>query len=78
MIRPRCRRASRITPIPTTPPSSSRRGGPEQIDGYFHKLGEGGFGDYPPPMVETNAESNYLAMALEELAEGKLKDEYRS
>jgi DNA-directed RNA polymerase subunit K/omega len=29
-------------------------------------------------MVETNAERNYLSMALEELAEGKLKYEYRT
>ena len=31
-----------------------------QINSYFHNLGEGGFGEYPPPMVETNAEGNYL------------------
>ena len=49
-----------------------------QINSYFHNLGEGGFGEYPPPMVETNAERNYLSMALEELAEGKLKYEYRT
>jgi DNA-directed RNA polymerase subunit omega len=49
-----------------------------QINSYFHNLGEGGFGEYPPPMVETNAEGNYLTMALEELAQGKLKYEYRS
>ena len=41
-----------------------------QINSYFHNLGEGGFGEYPPPMVETNAEGNYLTMALEELAQG--------
>jgi DNA-directed RNA polymerase subunit K/omega len=29
-------------------------------------------------MVETNAERNYLSMSLEELAEGKLKYEYRA
>ena len=23
-----------------------------QINSYFHNLGEGGFGEYPPPMVE--------------------------
>ena len=27
-----------------------------QINSYFHNLGEGGFGEYPPPMVEINAE----------------------
>src|SRR6478735_1397819 len=49
-----------------------------QINSYFHNLGEGSFGEYPPPMVEVNAETNYLSMALEELAEGKLKYEYRA
>ena len=44
-----------------------------QINSYFHSLGE-----YPPPMVETGGETNYLSMALEELAEGKLKYEYRA
>ena len=29
-------------------------------------------------MVETKGERNYLTMSLEELAEGKLKYEYRS
>jgi DNA-directed RNA polymerase subunit omega len=49
-----------------------------QINSYFHNLGEGSFGEYPPPMVETHGEANYLSMALEELAEGKLKYEYRA
>ena len=49
-----------------------------QINSYFHNLGEGGFGEYPPPMVETRGDRNYLSMALEELAEGKLKYEYRA
>ena len=44
-----------------------------QINSYFHNLGEGSFGEYPPPMVETGNERNYLSVALEELAEGKLK-----
>ena len=48
-----------------------------QINSYFHNLGEGSFGEYPPPMVETGT-TNYLSMALEELAEGKLKYEYRA
>lgn len=49
-----------------------------QINSYFHTLGEGSFGEYPPPMVETHGERNYLSIALEELAEGKLKYEYRA
>lgn len=49
-----------------------------QINSYFHSLGEGSFGEYPPPMVETHGEKNYLSMALEELAGGKLKYEYRA
>jgi DNA-directed RNA polymerase subunit omega len=49
-----------------------------QINSYFHSLGEGSFGEYPPPMVEVQGERNYLSMALEELAEGKLKYEYRA
>ncbi len=48
-----------------------------QINSYFHSLGEGSFGEYPPPMVETQG-GNYLSMALQELAEGKLKYEYRA
>ncbi|MEX2107333.1 MAG: DNA-directed RNA polymerase subunit omega [Solirubrobacterales bacterium] len=49
-----------------------------QINSYFHNISEGSFGEYPPPMVETHGERNYLSMALEELADGKLKYEYRS
>jgi len=49
-----------------------------QINSYFHSLGEGSFGEYPPPMVDAQGEGNYLSIALEELAEGKLKYEYRA
>ncbi len=49
-----------------------------QINSYFHNLGEGGFGEYPPPMVEIAHDRNYLSIALEEIAEGKLKYEYRA
>ena len=49
-----------------------------QINSYYHNLGEGNFGEYPPPMVPTPAGKNYLSIALDELAEGKLKYEYRS
>ncbi len=49
-----------------------------QINSYFHNLGEGGFGEYPPPMVDIGNDRNYLSIALEEVAAGKLKYEYRS
>ena len=49
-----------------------------QINSYYHSLGEGSFGEYPPPMVENQSEKNYLSLALEELAEGKLKYVYRA
>ena len=42
-----------------------------QINNYHHQLGEGTFDDYAPPMVESRSK-NYLTMALEETAEGKI------
>ena len=47
-----------------------------QINAYYHNLGEGTFDEYPPPMVETGSK-NYLKIALEEVAEGKIKYQYR-
>jgi len=48
-----------------------------QINSYYHNLGEGGaFDEFPPPMVES-ASKNYLTIALQELATGKLKYHYR-
>ena len=47
-----------------------------QINSYYHNLGEGSFEEYPPPMVET-VSKNYLTIALEETAQGKLKYRYR-
>jgi len=47
-----------------------------QINDYHHQLGEGiGFDQAPPPLVESRSK-NYLTMALEEVAEGKLKYKY--
>ena len=46
-----------------------------QINDYHHQLGEGTFGDVLPPLVESRSK-NYLTMALEETAEGKLKYSY--
>ena len=47
-----------------------------QINSYYHNLGEGAFDEFPPPMVDT-ASKNYLTIALEEVAAGKLKYHYR-
>jgi DNA-directed RNA polymerase subunit omega len=49
-----------------------------QINSYYHNIGEGSFGEYPPPMVDTQTGKNYLSIALEELATGKLSYEYRA
>ena len=47
-----------------------------QINNYHHQLGEGiGFEDAPPPLVESRSK-NYLTMAMEEIASGKLKYAY--
>ena len=47
-----------------------------QINSYYHNLGEGTFDEFPPPMIET-ASKNYLTIALEEVAAGKLNYHYR-
>jgi DNA-directed RNA polymerase subunit omega len=47
-----------------------------QINNYHHQLGEGTFEELPP-LVESRSK-NYLTMALEEIAEGKIKYEYAS
>ena len=49
-----------------------------QINSYYHNIGEGNFGEYPPPMVDTQSGKNYLSIALEEVATGKLSYEYRA
>ena len=47
-----------------------------QINSYYHNLGEGTFDEFPPPMVESRSK-NYLTLALEEVAAGKIKYRYR-
>ena len=47
-----------------------------QINNYHHQLGEGTFEELPP-LVESRS-TNYLTMALEEIAEGKIKYAYPS
>jgi len=46
-----------------------------QINNYHHQLGEGTFDDNPPPLVESRSK-NYLTMAMEEIARGKLSFSY--
>ena len=48
-----------------------------QITSYYNSLNEGGYGDYPPPMVPAEPGKGSLTLALEELANDKLKYEYR-
>jgi DNA-directed RNA polymerase subunit omega len=47
-----------------------------QINNYHHQLGEGTFDEFPP-LVESRSK-NYLTMALEEVAEGKIKYTYKN
>jgi DNA-directed RNA polymerase subunit omega len=47
-----------------------------QINNYYHTLGEGVFEEFPPPMVDTPSK-NYLTIALQELAQGKINSRYR-
>jgi DNA-directed RNA polymerase subunit omega len=47
-----------------------------QLNSYYRALGEGSYEEYTPPMVETGS-GNYLTIALEELAGGKLNYRYR-
>ena len=43
-----------------------------QINNYHHQLGEGiGFEEAPPPLIESRSK-NYLTMAMEEIAGGKI------
>ncbi|MCY4087131.1 MAG: DNA-directed RNA polymerase subunit omega [Actinomycetia bacterium] len=43
-----------------------------QLNNYHHQLGEGTFDESPPPLVETRSK-NYLTIALEEIAQGKIQ-----
>ena len=46
-----------------------------QINNYHHQLWEGTFDEFAPPLIESRSK-NYLTMALEETAEGKIVYEY--
>jgi DNA-directed RNA polymerase subunit omega len=48
-----------------------------QINAYYHSLSEGSYGEHTPPMVETPT-GNYLTIALEETAQGKIKYSYKA
>jgi DNA-directed RNA polymerase subunit omega len=48
-----------------------------QLNSYYRALGEGSYEEFTPPMVDTPS-PNYLTIALEELAAGKLKYRYRA
>ena len=49
-----------------------------QINSYHHQIGEGfGLEDAPPPLIQSRSK-NYLTMALEELANGKIAYAYTS
>jgi DNA-directed RNA polymerase subunit omega len=45
-----------------------------QINNYHHQLGDGTFEDVAPPLVESRSK-NYLTIALEEIADGKIAAE---
>jgi DNA-directed RNA polymerase subunit omega len=47
-----------------------------QINNYHHQLGEGTFDQFAPPLVESRSK-NYLTMAFEETAEGKIEYAYK-
>jgi guanylate kinase/DNA-directed RNA polymerase omega subunit len=47
-----------------------------QINNYHHQLGEGTFDEFAPPLIESRSK-NYLTMALEETAEGKIAYDYK-
>jgi DNA-directed RNA polymerase subunit omega len=48
-----------------------------QLNSYYRALGEGSYEEYTPPMVDVPS-GNYLTIALEELAGGKLNYRYRA
>lgn len=47
-----------------------------QLNSYYRALGEGTYEEHTPPMVEVSS-GNYLTIALEEVAAGKVDFEYR-
>jgi len=43
-----------------------------QVTSYYRALAEGAYDEYPPPMVEVTSEV-HMTIALEEIAQGKLR-----
>ena len=48
-----------------------------QLNSYYRALGEGSYEEFTPPMIDARTD-NYLTIALEELAAGKLQYHYRA
>ena len=48
-----------------------------QLNSYYRALGEGSYEEFTPPMVDTPS-GNYLTIALEEFAAGKIDYSYRA
>ena len=49
-----------------------------QINSYHHQIGEGiGLDVAPPPLIQSRSK-NFLTMALEEIADGKITYAYTS
>jgi DNA-directed RNA polymerase subunit omega len=82
MVEPRIDDLLEYTETPTDPASryalvimAARRA--RQINSYHHQLGEGmGLESAPPPLVQSRSK-NYLTMAMEEIAQGKLTFVYK-
>lgn len=47
-----------------------------QINNYYHHIGEGSFDTFPPPMIDIDSK-NYLTIAMQEVAEGKIRFQYK-
>jgi DNA-directed RNA polymerase subunit omega len=47
-----------------------------QLNSYYRALGEGTYEEFTPPMIEAKS-GNYLTIALEEIAAGKINYRYR-
>ena len=78
MIKPRVQTNCSSTPTRTTPPSWSRRSGRARSTATSTTSARADSASTRRRWSRSRAASNYLSMALEELAEGKLRYEYRA